>query len=314
MNPDYLALPPARTRWRWLIFLVAVFLLEAALWQNLEQQKGLCQTTGIRFASAIPSEALEQAEAFSSSEKNTQGIYASFWGQCRISVSAPNNRKADAVTGIGYCGNAEDCLPVPYCQGGAPGVAGKGCALSEGLAQSLFGSTDIVGEKVSAQKQVYTITGVFTAEDEVLLFPSREQLTCGELRGVSWDTPKAEVETWCSAAGLGAPQCIVYGPQKIWILSLLCGLPLVAVGIIMCGSALRWSCSWPKGIRALTWVALAVLAALLFPGALEALPGWLIPGRWSNFDFWRDLAERIHEQQRALALCTRYWPDLLRRL
>lgn len=313
MIPEYLALPPARRRWCWPVLIIAVFFLEVALWQHLQQQKRFCQTTGIRFGSAITEDTLEQVEAFVTSEENTQGIYASFWGQESMTVFTQDGRKADSVIGIGYYGSAEDCLPMPYRQGGAPGTSGSGCALSEALAQTLFGSTDVVGMKVRAKRQVYTITGIFVAEDPVFLFPSKSQLTCAELRGVSWDAPKADVEAWCTAAGLPAPECIVYGPQRAWILSLLCGAPLLVTGIAFCASAIRWSYSWPKGLRETIWFALAVLAALMLPNVLEALPGWLIPGRWSNFQFWEDLGENIRDQQRAWTLCVRYWPDLFRR-
>ena len=313
MNPEYLALPPARRRWYWPLLLIAVLFLEIALWQHLQQQKRVCQTTGVRFGTVITEDTLERVWSFVTSEENTQGISASFWGQESMTVSTQAGRKANSVIGIGYYGSAEDCLPVFYRQGGAPGVSGTGCALSEGLAQILFGSTDVVGMKVRAQRRNYTITGVFAAEDPIFLFPSEEQLTCAELRGVSWDAPKEDVEAWCTAAGLAPPECIVYGPQRIWILSVLCRLPLLTVGVAFCVSAIRWSFSWPKGLRETTWFALAVLVALMLPNVLEALPGWLIPGRWSNFKFWKDLTENIRDQQRAWALCARYWPDLFRR-
>lgn len=313
MSPEYLALPPARRRWYGLILLLTVFLLEIMLWQHLERQRSFCQTTGVRFASPIATDVLDQVETFTTSDKNTQGIYASFWGQQDVTISTSNGRHADAVVGIGYYGSAEDCLPVPYQQGCSPGIYGNECALSEALAQTLFGSTDIVGMKVLAQKKTYTITGVFSAKESVFLFPTQENLTCAELRGVSWDAPKEDVETWCAAAGLESPQCIVYDPQRVWIMTLLCGFPLFVVGVAFFVTAIRWSCLWPKGIGTVFWFVLAMLAALMLPNILDSLPGWLIPGRWSNFAFWQDLAQSIHEQQQAWKLCAHYWPDLIRR-
>lgn len=304
----YAALPPAPRRWLRIVLLVCLVILQCLLFGWRKEQTRRYGTTGLRFSQSIPEEVLKTMEE----QKENTGqakIYASFWGQQRDIVKTESGRKAENVFCIGYWGDARDCLPVRYQKGDAPGMLGKECAVSTALAQVLFGSTDAVGFSVNWQTQNYTICGVFLSKDCVLLAPSRENLYAAELRGVSASSPKADAEQWCRTAGLPNPQAIVYGPQILWICDCLCWLPLCAVGLVWLLVFLRLSLTWPALVRWTTWFALALIGALILPTVLQTVPGWLIPGRWSDFSFWGSLGEQISQSRRAWAEAPRFWRD-----
>ena len=308
-TPDFPALPPAPQRWPWRILLAVAVLVQCLLfgWQN--EQHRLYATTGLRFSEPISVQELQQALEYAESENNTAGIYASFWGQRLDVVTTESPRQAENVFCIGYCGTAADCLPVSYQTGTAPGIFGTECAVSSALAETLFGSTDVVGLSVCWQDTHYTVSGVFAAEDCVLMAPSRENLCCAELRGVSTDTPKAAIDSWCRAAGLPAPQSIVYGPQHVWLADSLTWAPLLFAALCVLISFLHLAHFWSRVSRWFVWFALAFIFALLLPAFLNSLPGWLIPARWSDFSFWQILAEQICQEQQALAGSTHFWRD-----
>lgn len=310
MIPEYPALPAARPRWPWLVLLAVFAALQWGLCFWAARQAQLYPTTGLRFGEPLQQAELENVLDFMDSEENTRGITASFWGEQQQTVTAEGGRQSSSVICIGYCGDARDCLPVTYSLGDAPGVLGKQCALSDALAQELFGSLEVLGLTVRLAGETYSICGVFEAQDKVLLYPSRQALTCAELRGVSWDIPKTDAEQWCAAAGLPTPYIIRYGPQRVWLARLLCLVPLLLAGIALLAAFLKLTFSWSCWVRSLVWFSLALAAALLLPVLLRALPGWLIPSRWSDLSFWPELFQQIREGLRAQESTAPYWRDL----
>ena len=302
------ALPPASRRLCWALLLAALAALQAllCLWAGERARYG--QTTGLRFAQPLTQ---AQIKAVYEMPPETAGnITASFWGQTTGTVTAEPARRAEGVVCIAYCGSADDCLPVLYENGTAPGAVGRQCAVSAGLAQQLFGSADVTGLSVLYGRERYIVSGVFRGEDAVLLYPGTGGYTCAELRGVSADTPKADAEQWCAAAGLGAPQCIVYGLQRAWLAAVVSCLPLALYVLAGAFLLLRVSLRWPPLARQGAWLAGALALACLLPVTLQALPGWLIPARWSDFSFWERLAEQIRTADRAWQAAVRYWRDI----
>lgn len=306
--PKYPALPPAPRRWPGMVLLAGLVILQCLLFGWREEQNRLYATTGLRFSHAVPMEVLQTIEEQQENANSTK-IYASFWGQERDVVKAEGGHKAENVYCIGYWGDAKDCLPVRYRTGNAPGMFGKECVVSTALSEALFGSVDVVGLSVNWQGQSYSICGVFSAKDCVLLAPSKKNLCAAELRGVSMSSPKADAEQWCREIGLEQPQAIRYGPQRIWICDRVCWLPLCAVGLGWLFCFLRMTMTWPGLVRWGTWIFLALTFAVLLPNLLQMIPGWLIPARWSDFTFWNSLGEQISQARQAWAASPRFWRD-----
>ena len=302
------ALPPAYRCLCWALLLAALAAVQGLLCAWAGESAHRNQTTGLRFAQPLTQ---AQIKAVYEMPPETAGnITASFWGQTTGTVTAEPARRAEGVVCIAYCGSADDCLLVLYENGTAPGAVGRQCAVSAGLARQLFGSADVVGLAVVHGRERYHISGVFLAEDAVLLYPGTGGYTCAELRGVSADTPKADAEQWCAAAGLGAPQCIVYGPQRAWLAAVVSCLPLALYVLAGAFLLLRVSLRWPPLARQGAWLAGALALACLLPAALQALPGWLIPARWSDFSFWERLVEQIRTADHAWQAAVRYWRDI----
>lgn len=302
------ALPSAHRRLRWALLLAALAVVQGLLCAWAGESARRNQTTGLRFAQPLTQAQIEAV--YEMPQETAGGITASFWGQTTGTVTAEPTRRAEDVVCIAYCGSADDCLPVLYERGTAPGAVGRQCAVSAGLAQQLFGSAEVTGLSVVYDRERYVVSGVFRAEDAVLLYPGTGGYTCAELRGVSADTPKADAEQWCAAAGLGTPQCIVYGPQRAWLAAVVSCLPLA---LCVLGGAFLLLCAslrWPALVRRGVCFAGALALACLLPVALQALPGWLIPARWSDFSFWERLAEQIRTADRAWQAAVRYWRDI----
>ena len=302
------ALPPAYRCLCWALLLAALAAVQGLLCAWAGESAHRNQTTGLRFAQPLTQAQIKAV--YEMPPETAGGITASFWGQTTGTVTAEPARRAEGVVCIAYCGSADDCLPVLYENGTAPGAVGRQCAVSAGLARQLFGSADVVGLAVVHGRERYHISGVFRAEDAVLLYPGTGGYTCAELRGVSADTPKADAEQWCAAAGLGAPQCIVYGPQRAWLASVVSCLPLALCVLGGAFLLLRASLRWPPLSRQGAWLAGALALACLLPAALQALPGWLIPARWSDFSFWERLVEQIRTADHAWQAAVRYWRDI----
>lgn len=308
-TPDFPALPPAPQRWPWRVLLVVGVLAQCLLLGWQQKQHRLYATTGLRFSEPLSEQALRQALEYAEIEENSAGIYVSFWGQQQDTVTTQSARQAQNVFCIGFCGSATDCLPVSYQTGAAPGTFGTECAVSSALAEALFGSTDVVGLSVCWEDVSYTVSGVFAAKDCVLLAPSRKNFCCAELRGVPTDTPKAAVNSWCRAAGLPTPQAVVYGPQRVFLADCLALAPLLLAALFVLISLFRLSLSWSRAARWGVWFTLALVFALLLPVLVNALPGWLVPAKWSDLSFWQTLAEQIRRGQQALAQTPRLWRD-----
>lgn len=312
IHPDSLALPPARRRWGCILLFLLLSLAELGLCAYAARQQRFYVTTGLRFAAPLSEEQLLSVKEYQCKTESGQGIYASFWGQTKKNISADNGFSVQDVICIGYCGNAWDCLPAEYLAGGPPGSEGNECSVSAALANALFGSDQVVGLSVRVDHQSFRIVGVFASPDAVLLFPTVQNLQCAELTGVSLDVPKADALNWCTSAGLPVPQIIVYGPQRIGIAHLLCGIPLFLTGVYMLVILLRLSFSWSVLARNGLWFVLALGFALSLPALLAHLPGWLIPARWSDLSFWETLAAEIRQNRLVWKSVPHYWRDLER--
>ena len=147
------------------------------------------------------------------SNANTQAVTASFWSEKAAAVSADSDRTAEDVTCIGFDGTAQDCLPVEYLQGTAPGVVGQQCAISSTLAWTLFGSYDIMGLTVALDRTEYFISGVFKSKSKTLLYPAQSGFYPRGAAGSFARHPKTDAEQWAAATGAGKITAITYGPK-----------------------------------------------------------------------------------------------------
>ena len=81
--------------------------------------------------------------------------------------------------------------------------------------------------------------------------------------------------------------------QKAWLAQAACALPALIVGLALVVLLLRFICALPGVLHGAALFALALAFAWAVPHFLQTLPGWLIPGRWSDFSFWPTLWTKI---------------------
>ena len=156
------------------VLLVVLQLLLQTRAAHIVQQN---PTVTVTLSSPLTAGQLAAAREWEKSNANTQAVTASFWSEKAAAVSADSDRTAEDVTCIGFDGTAQDCLPVEYLQGTAPGVVGQQCAISSTLAWTLFGSYDIMGLTVALDRTEYFISGVFKSKSKTLLYPAQSGFT-----------------------------------------------------------------------------------------------------------------------------------------
>lgn len=274
-----------KTWWLWLV-------LALALWQTVgtAQQLGRrAAGVGMRFSQPLEAAQLEAARTAAAEN----GLSVSFWGEQPGQARTEAGRSAEAVAV--FCDSQPDrCWPAVYSAGTAPGTADQNaCAVSEGLAQALWGSTRAVGNSLYWQQQTYIVCGVFRGDETRLIYLGQGNFTALELTGVSADNPVEAASQYRSGAGLPQPSSMVAGPILGWLTAAGCWLPLLLPGCWLAFLGLRWLATRRHG-EALLFV-LALVLAIALPLGLESLPGWLIPARWSDFSFWTNLAQQAEK-------------------
>lgn len=217
-----------------------------------------------------------------------------FWGESTDVVRAQNGA-AKAEAKVIVCeGEPALALGAHCLYGRAPAAAENGvCMVSLPLAQALWGAADVTGQTLVWQDTAYTVCGAAAGEGLWLLCPAPAgiPLTAVELAGLPAGDPRAAAQGVAAAAGLGQDAVLVPEGTLAAAAGLLAWLPLALAGLTLAGraAALIWRRLGPGAARQTLLFGAALLLASALPAVLAALPAWLIPNRWSDFDFWRAL-------------------------
>lgn len=254
----------------------------------------------LRYNSPVSGQDAYKARQYAIEHGGEGSFWLSFWHESKESFSGEFS-KVDAVC-IFYSGDASLVWPAGYLAGTAPGVTdGAGCVVSSALARAIWGDVDIVGKTVEVDGRTRIVRGVFQGEDLLALLSVRDEDTrqsysAVELSGGPSAPARSDVESFIMAAGLGRPDSILMDTPAFFA-SVLAALPLVILavyGFALCIIQLK---KRPAAIRGVLFFALIGFAVLL-PGLLDMLPGWMIPTRWSDFSFWGSLAKQTGENLR----------------
>lgn len=204
-----------------------------------------------------------------------------------------------AATAIRYRGDWGRIQRLTFLGGSEPGDLDKtGGMVSQGLAMSLWGSTDVVGQSFFWEGEKFQVSAVFKGKEQIVCLPQKTLtgFDCVELTGAVERNPVAVSMDFVAGAGLEPYDSAVYGLEMVGLLKLLSWLPLATSGI--------WGALWLVRLypienrwvrQGLLWGGVFLLAALL-PLAIARLPGWLTPPQWSDFDFWLRLYESAGER------------------
>ncbi len=256
---------------------------------------------GLRYAQPFTEEQVRQAEEYAAKQADApDALWPTFWKE-ETGTARADGREA-AATAVLVRGDAALAMPARCVRGGLPGAGDEaGCALSRQAAWQLFGADDVVGLAVDWNGRRYTVRGVWAGNDPVLgrgAAPGAGIIQLDLSGSVRGDEREAALN-FAAAAGLGTPSQLCYGQSVAAFARVCCYLPLAVAAAWSLAGAWRASRALPPVGRQVLWFAAALAAALCLPWLLGAMPGWLIPARWSDFSFWTTLAQtmrmRLHE-------------------
>lgn len=278
---------------KWLIPVVLLVLMMVSF-RLSAQLSALCPSISLRYASPLTAQQIERARAYA--EKNA-APFLTFWTESSTFVTFQEHGVQAAQ--ILYDGDPELPYPVTYRHGGPPGLDKTSCAVSTGLAWELWQADRVVGMTVEIEGTKYTVSGVFEEEACRLFRRADAGFTAVEIP----DTPQGEdsyryAQDLVAKSGLGLASGILWGSGMAGIGRALCFLPLILAAcylLVSCFAKL-------KKLPGIVWGVLILGAVLALPQILEAVPGWLVPTRWSDFSFYARLWDTFCQRWRELLL------------
>lgn len=193
----------------------------------------------------------------------------------------------------------------------------EGCIISRGLAMELFGSVSVSGKQVWCRDQAYVVRGVTDDSGYVILIPAgkEEGMRCMIISCGKDSSGETAAERILFRHGIGNGYVCVDGFLFFSFSCLTVMSAPVAVLIWLCRELLR------RGVGKRRRLGLAILAlSLLFLGILLLwklelkIPAGLIPGKWSDFDFWSRKAGELHDRMGRMGEAYRVeWLEQLKR-
>jgi len=258
-------------------------------------------SVSLRYNTPISGQTAYRARQYSITNIENNPFWPTFWHECRMSFSV-GARTAHANT-VSFSGDASLVWPARYITGSAPSsIDSTGIAVSNALAHSLWGSTDIIGMTVYVNDKPRIVRGVFegTADIALLSFhieDTAQSWTAVELAGGQPNPTRSQAENFATASGLSRPDYILMG-GSIALSRLMSIFPLLiiaAYGLILLAGFTKKHYG-----AAATLIIFAgfILFAIFLPNMLEALPPWIIPTHWSDFSFWSNLLLQANDSLR----------------
>lgn len=198
-------------------------------------------------------------------------------------------------------GRGEDLWNIPFLQGSFPARGDvEGCAIDRLTADDIWGSSDVVGQKVRWGEKEYIVRGVFnsgnraavvqTDEGDAVKFQAIELHLTGEPGEA--DGLEAAQSFLQKMGDLPSPKTIVDAPWAFLVAKLMGRLPawiFGAAGLLLLTELALRSRRGPVLCAATALWGMASMAVLVWGGELFiALPDRFIPTRWSDFAFWAE--------------------------
>ena len=275
--------------------LVIFFVLLIFLFAGAADTSRLFPGFSLRYDAEIDGKAALAARQYSIEETAGQAeekFWPTFWREDKGAMAESETGSAACLL-ISYSGDGVLALNAEFLRGAMPGPVDEiGCAISDKLAHSLFGSTDIVGMTVYIDEEKRICRGVFKDAQSLAL------LSCGDMRtDFSWqvaelsgggaDASKTTASNFGVSSGLGRPPVVLDGRTFSMWAKLACLIPIIIVILFI---VIRLLMQLRRPLRAITIFAVCLGVALFLPVILGQLPGWVVPDMWSDFSFWSSLA------------------------
>ena len=215
--------------------------------------------------------------------------------KAETSVSNQEENREATTQLFSVFGTAQLIAEAPLLSGAYPARSdADGCTVSKGLAEAIWGNTQVLGLAIRLDEKLYYVRGVSEAAENQLLvqLEGDDQQLCENLQIVfPGKTTMAKAEDYLSAAGW-APTERFNAPILQWLLDALAHLPQFALAalILISLGARMWQLRYYKHLL-LGYLPLGLGGSVLALFALGRLniPAELIPTKWSDFEFWQRL-------------------------
>ena len=280
------------------VFLWCAFLVLLIL--GIIQSNTIAKYPGIslRFNTPISGQAAFEARQYAAQSNAPYTFWPTFWHQHSATISA--GLRAAHSPAISFSGDATLVWPAEYIVGNAPGqLDPAGIAVSYALAHRLWGSTNVIGMRVYVNDVPRTVRGVFAGEKELVLLSyhieyTGRDWTAAELAGGPGHPTRNCAVDFAISAGLGFPaHVLMSGP--ISLARFMAFFPLVFPAVYALVLLAKFIRRYYPKVVVPGLIAAGLLFAVLLPTMLNALPPWLIPTRFSDFQFWGMLIGRARD-------------------
>ena len=211
-------------------------------------------------------------------------------------VMASDNQKmnVNVVAVFGDCGDISSSMLIAGAYPARSDVSG--CAVSTGLAFSLWGSTNAIGMPVKAEGKRFYVRGIFEEEEPRLFLQaqaeSEEPLSNMQL---TFTGPGARERTNQYLSSAGFPEGRILDLTLFaWVLGMIFRLPAIILAFGILGRVIMYGkrlCHYPILLAIYLLMAFGILAGLWFCIDLPKFPSDFIPAMWSDFGFWGNLFE-----------------------
>ena len=211
-------------------------------------------------------------------------------------VMASDNQKmnVNVVAVFGDCGDISSSMLIAGAYPAKSDVSG--CAVSTGLAFSLWGSTNAIGMPVKVEGKQFYVRGTFEEEEPRLFLQaqaeSEEPLSNMQL---TFTGPGARERTNQYLSSAGFPEGRILDLTLFaWVLGMIFRLPAIILAFGILGRVIMYGkrlCHYPILLAMYLLMAFGILAGLWFCIDLPKFPSDFIPAMWSDFGFWGNLFE-----------------------
>jgi len=172
----------------------------------------------------------------------------------------------------------------------------SGCAVSTGLAFSLWGSTNVIEMPVKVEGKQFYVRGIFEEEEPRLFLQAQaesEELLSNMQLTFAGSGTRDRAKQYLSSAGFPEGR-ILDLTLFAWVLGIIFRLPAIILAFGILGRVIRHGKRvWRYSILLAIYLLLAfgILAGLWFCIDLPKIPSDFIPTMWSDFEFWGNLFE-----------------------
>jgi len=280
--------------------LAAITLLAIILWctacsfyGNVER---LCESISVRWETSgiSPAQLIRQQEYAKQDGADNQPE-VTLWQETPEQEISDTGKRSAVASIITVFGNCEDITASTPLSGSFPARSDStGCAVSSGLAFSLWGSLDVLGMPIELAGELFYVRGVFNADENrafrQVSISSEAALSNMQLRFADGGS-RDDAESYLIVADFSGG-IILDLPLLAWVCSAILSLPflLLALGILVRlirrGMQLR---HYPILLMGYLPFGLLAMCGLWASLDLPGLPSRLVPTMWSDFDFWKNL-------------------------